>query len=152
MHLTYQPIIWGLSFDSPGQWFSQGTLLLASSNNETDQHNIAKISLTVGPKLKNCLLPAPDRPLQNVATQNNFWCDLWRFYFFGYRKFWYCSRIYVRSWFTHLNEQNPLLDFEGIRFVNERSLFWRGKNPPTYRPIGEMEGQVRETNIYLRVA
>ena len=26
------------------------------------------------------------------------------------------------------------------------------KNPPTYRPIGEMEGRVRETNIFLRVA
>ena len=26
------------------------------------------------------------------------------------------------------------------------------KNPPTYRPIGEMEGWVRETNIFLRVA
>jgi hypothetical protein len=36
---------------------------------------------------------------------------------------------FVRNWFTHLNEQNPLLDFEGIRFVNERSLFWREKIP-----------------------
>ena len=35
------------------------------------------------------------------------------------RKFRYCSRIYVRNWFTLLNEQNPLLDFEGTRFVNE---------------------------------
>jgi hypothetical protein len=26
------------------------------------------------------------------------------------------------------------------------------KDPPTYRPIGEMEGRVRETNIFLRVA
>ena len=26
------------------------------------------------------------------------------------------------------------------------------KNPPTYWPIGEMEGRVRETNIFLRVA
>ena len=31
----------------------------------------------VRPKLKNCLFPAPDRPLENVATQNIFWviCD-----------------------------------------------------------------------------
>ena len=26
------------------------------------------------------------------------------------------------------------------------------KNPPTYRPIGEMEGRMRETNMFLRVA
>ena len=26
------------------------------------------------------------------------------------------------------------------------------KNSLTYRPIGEMEGRVRETNIFLRVA
>ena len=30
--------------------------------------------------------------------------------------------------------------------------FEKKKNPPTYRPIGEMEGRVRETNIFLRVA
>jgi hypothetical protein len=28
----------------------------------------------------------------------------------------------------------------------------RKKNSPTYRPIGEMEGRVREANIFLRVA
>jgi hypothetical protein len=75
-------------------------------------------------------------------------CD--DFFFFCYRKFRYCSRIYVRNWFILLNEQNPLLDFEGTRFVNERSLFWKErKNPPTYRPIGEMEGRVREAIIKI---
>jgi hypothetical protein len=65
------------------------------------------------------------------------------------RKFRYCSRIYVRNWFTLLNEKNPLFDFEGTRFVNE---LWKKKtNPPTYRPIGEMEGRVQETNIFLGV-
>ena len=81
--------------------------------------------------------------------------DLRRLFFLvtgnRYRKFQYYSRIYVRNWFTLLNQQNPLLDFEGTRFVNE---LWKKKkkNPPTYRPIGEMEGRVRETNIFLRVA
>jgi hypothetical protein len=28
----------------------------------------------------------------------------------------------------------------------------KNKNPPTYRPIGEMEGRVWKTNIFLRVA
>jgi hypothetical protein len=28
--------------------------------------------------------------------------------------------------------------------------FEKKKNPPTYQPIGEMEGRVRETNIFLR--
>ena len=44
------------------------------------------------------------------------------------RKFRYCSRIYIRNWFTLLNEQNPLLDFEGTRFVNEQSIL-KKKNP-----------------------
>jgi hypothetical protein len=51
----------------------------------------------------------------------------WQSFFFGLtgnrdRKFRYCSRIYVRNWFTLLNEQNLLLDFEGTRFVNEQSI------------------------------
>jgi hypothetical protein len=33
----------------------------------------------------------------------------------------------------------------------EPDLWMNWKNPPTYRPIGEMEGRVRETNIFLRV-
>ena len=45
------------------------------------------------------------------------------------RKFWYCSRNYVRNWFTLLNEQNPLLDFEGTRFVNE---LWKKKKKSPY--------------------
>ena len=68
------------------------------------------------------------------------------------RKFRYCSRIYVRNWFTLLNEQNPLFDFEGTRFVNEVYFEKKKKIPPTNRPIGEMEGRVREMNIFLRVA
>ena len=30
--------------------------------------------------------------------------------------------------------------------------FEKKKNPPAYRPVGEMEGRVQETNIFLRVA
>ena len=63
--------------------------------------------------------------------------DLRRLFFFlvtGNRdwKFRYCSRIYAWNWFTLLNEQNPLLDFEGTRFVNE---LWREKKKktPTHR-------------------
>ena len=85
----------------------------------------------IGPKLKNCLFPAPDQPLENVATRNIFWviCDDFFFLVTGNRdrKFRYCSRIYVRNWFTLLNEQNPLLDFEGTRFVSE---LWKKKKSP----------------------
>ena len=117
--------------------------------------NAAFLNVNVRPKLKN-LFPAPERPLENVVTRNIFLLICYDFFFFlvtGNRdwKFQYCSRIYVRNWFTLLNEQSPLLDFEGTRFVNERSLFWK-KIPSTYQPIGEMEGRVWETNIFLRVA
>ena len=76
------------------------------------------------PKLQNCLFPAPDRPLENVVTRNIFWVICNFFFSFSVtgnrdRKFRYCSRFYVRNWFTLLNEQNPLLDFEGTRFVKE---------------------------------
>ena len=74
------------------------------------------------PKFKKKLFPAPDRPLENVATQNIFLQDLRQFFLVTGnrdRKFRYCSRIYVRNWFTLLNEKNPLLDFEGTRFANE---------------------------------
>ena len=70
------------------------------------------------------MFPAPDRPLEKVATRNIFWviCDNFLLIFLVTgncdRKFRYCSRIYVRNWFTLLNEQNPLLDFEGTRFIN----------------------------------
>ena len=157
------------------------------------------------------MFPSPDRPLEKVAIRNIF-CVICDNFFFGYRMFWYCSIIYVRNWFTLLNEHNPLLDFEGTRFVNECSIWtcwsfaavkasWKflccvwilnfqsfidftcripfvsvvivffffcslfllyfvwymmsilkKKNPPTYRLIGEMEGRVRETNIFLMVA
>jgi hypothetical protein len=43
------------------------------------------------PKLKNCLYPAPDRPLENVATWNISWviCEDSSFIFFiSYRKSW----------------------------------------------------------------
>jgi hypothetical protein len=91
---------------------------------QSKKHNIR-------PKLKNCLFPAPNRPLENVATQNIFLRDLRRLFFLVTgncdQKFRYCSTIYVWNWFTLLNEQNPLLNFEGTRFVNERSLFWKKK-------------------------
>ena len=35
--------------------------------------------------------------------------------------------------------------------VRKQSSFLLKKNPPTYQPIGEMEGQVQETNIFLKV-
>jgi hypothetical protein len=34
------------------------------------------------PKLKNCLFPAPDRPLENVATRNYFLCVICDNFFF----------------------------------------------------------------------
>jgi hypothetical protein len=43
----------------------------------------------IGPKLKNCLFPAPDWPLENIATRNIFLRDLWcLFFFYGYRISW----------------------------------------------------------------
>jgi hypothetical protein len=58
------------------------------------------------PKLKICLFPAPDRPLENVATPKIFFLrDLrWFVFFFGYWKPWpevpILFQIYVRNWFT----------------------------------------------------
>jgi hypothetical protein len=66
-----------------------------------------------------------------TVRKHFFLCDLQRLFFSFLvtgnrdRKFRYCSRIYVWNWFTLLNEQNPLLEFEGTRFVNECSLFWK---------------------------
>ena len=40
------------------------------------------------PKLRNCLFPAPDRPLENVVTRNIFWAICDDFFYFGYRKSW----------------------------------------------------------------
>ena len=93
-----------------------------------------------------------------LTVRKCFWviCDAFFFPFFLVtgnrdRKFRYCSRIYGWNWFTLLNDQNLLLDFERTRFVNE---LWKKKKkyPPTHRPIGEMGGRVRETNIFLRMA
>jgi hypothetical protein len=42
--------------------------------------------------------------------------------------------------------KEPDLWMNAVYFEEEK------KNPPTYRPIGEMEGRVWETNIFLRVA
>ena len=83
-----------------------------------------RIFLFTRPKLKKCLFPAPDWPLEDVATRNIYFfvtgnCD---------RKFQCCSRIYIRSWFTLLNEQNPLFD--------SFSLFWRKKIPLPTDPSG----------------
>ena len=104
-------------------------------------------------KIKKKKFPRPRSNARKCRDSKKKLRDLRHFIFLGYRKFRYCSRMYVRNWFTLLNEQNRLLDFEGTRFVNERSLFWEKKiYPPTYRPIGEMEGRMRETNIFLRMA
>ena len=48
-----------------------------------------------------------------------------------------CSIIYVRNWFTLLNEQNPLLNFEGTRFVNE---LWKEKKKSPYLPTHRWNG------------
>ena len=104
--------------------------------------NVKNDDIDIRPKLKNCLFPAPDRPLENVETRNISWVICNNFFFFFLvtrnrdRKFWYCSRIYVRNWFTLLNEQNPLLDFEGTRFVNE---LWKKKKSP-YLPTHRWNG------------
>ena len=83
------------------------------------------------------MFPAPDRPLENVATRNTFCviCDDFFVLITGNRdwKFRYCSRIYVRNWFTLLNEQNPLLDFEGTRFVNDLWKITKKTYLPTHR-------------------
>ena len=69
--------------------------------------------------------------------------DLRRLFFLvtgnRYRKFQYYSRIYVRNWFTLLNEQNLLLGFEGTRFVNEHNLFKKKKKSP-YLPTHRWNG------------
>ena len=50
----------------------------------------------------------------------------------------------------HMNSDLPLLV---RRYVFFQILGYFGEeNPPTYRPIGEIEGQIQETNIFLWVA
>ena len=88
------------------------------------------------PKLKKivCFPHPTDR--QKTLQLEIFFCMICDDFYFLLvtgnrdRKFRYCSRIYVRNWFTLLNEQNPLFDFEGSRFVNERSLFSKKKKNP----------------------
>jgi hypothetical protein len=81
---------------------------------------------------QHALLDSRTRPTaRKCCDSKKFWviCDDFFFLVTGNRdqKFLYCSRIYVRNWFTFLNEQNPLLDFEGTRFVNE---LWKKKKSP----------------------
>ena len=46
-------------------------------------------TLEIRPKLKKCLFPSPDRPLENVATWNIFWWSATTFFhFWGNRKSW----------------------------------------------------------------
>ena len=98
--------------------------------------------IIIRPKLKNGLFPAPDRPFENVATRNIFWviCDN----FFS-SSFWLPEIVIGSSdivpEFTFgtgllINEQNPLLDFEGTRFVNE---LWKKKKSP-YLPTHRWNG------------
>ena len=50
----------------------------------------------------------------------------------------------------HMNAELPLLVRKYAFF---QILEYFGKeNPPTYRSIGEIEGQIQETNIFLWVA
>ena len=101
------------------------------------------------------MLPAPDQPLENVATQNIF-CTICDDVFLVTgncdRKFQYCSRIYVRNWFTFKWTKSVAWLLRNQICEWTQSILERKKNPPTYRPIGEMEGRVREANIFLRVA
>ena len=102
------------------------------------------------------MFPTPDRQLENVATWNFFLHDLQRlFFFFGYRKSW----LEVPILFQNLRSE-LVYTFKWTKSV---ARLWRNQicewtlkkkktNPLTYRPIGEMEGRVRETNIFLRVA
>ena len=78
------------------------------------------------PKLKKMFVSRTRPTVRKRCDSKYFLGDLQRLFFLvtGNRDqmFRYCSRIYVRNWFTLLNEQNLLLDFEGTRFVNERSI------------------------------
>jgi hypothetical protein len=49
-----------------------------------------------------------------------------------------------------MNAELPLLVRRYV-FFQILGYFWE-ENPPTYRPIGEIEGQIQETNIFLWVA
>jgi hypothetical protein len=68
------------------------------------------------------LFPAPDRPLENVATRNIFLHDLRRLFFGGVTG---SSDIFPEI------TLNLLLDFEGTRFVNEAVYFEKKIPLPT---------------------
>ena len=98
------------------------------------------------------------RPTVRKRWLKIFFCmicdDIFLFFVTGNRdrKFRYCSRIYVQNWFTLLNEQNLLLDFEGTRFVNEQSILKKKKSPylPTHRWNGGSGAGIE--HIFLTVA
>jgi len=97
--------------------------------------------------------------IRNVTT-GNIYCVIWRRLlkkkYFGYRISW-------------PEVSNTVPEFTFARPVQEQDLCYMNtalelrccewslgylveKNPLTYRPIGEMEGRVRKTNIFWRVA
>ena len=114
--------------------------------------NKTKLKAQHKAKIKKMFVSRTRPTVRKRCDSNIFLRDLRQLFFLVTgncdQKFRYCSRIYVWNWFTLLNEQNLLLNFEGTRFVNEKKNIY----PPTYRPIGEMEGWMWETNIFLRVA
>ena len=120
--------------------------------------NVKNDNIDIRPKLKNCLFPAPDWPLENVATCNIFWviCDyFFFFFFFGYRKSWPEVPILfqnLRSELVYTFKWTKSIARLWRNQICEWTLKKKKKNCPTYRPIGEMEGKVRETNIFFRVA
>ena len=88
-------------------------------------------------KIKNLFVSCTRPTVRKRCYSKYFFCvicDDFFFVFFLLPEIWpevpICSRNYFRNWFTLLNEQNLLLDFEGTRFVNERSLFWKKKKSP----------------------
>ena len=69
----------------------------------------------------------------------------------------YCVWILNFQSFLDLNFKIPFVSEVIGFFLQFIPIVWydvylKKKNPPTYRPIGEMEGRVQETNIFLRVA
>ena len=56
------------------------------------------------------------------------------------------TKSIARLWRNQICEWTQHLNMLKLRCWKKK------KTPPTYRPIGEMEGRVRETNIFLRVA
>ena len=50
-----------------------------------------------------------------------------------------------------ISRDNEDVCSKSIRKIFDVYFEKKKKNHPTYRPIGEMEGRMRETNIFLRV-